>query len=232
MLENSFILPQYINGGYRCILDIEAVEDTLAEAEASAVRKAIEAKEASAIKEAVNYTSEEAVLRSFLASALEEAVLEVLEAKASAVKEVKVLEAVTNPLAKYLLVNNLEKVEALDNIASKKHLDYLEEAKASLYCFSVPKYCLKKLNCGYLAYKNDLNLKTKPSKVTFINNRFNEEKALAVTSLSFDNITNMFIIHEKDLEAFLAVVPLAEAEVKAEAEKALKAEAKEKIYKS
>lgn len=220
--KSPFVLPAYVNGRKTkkamlegtskelSLLDLSNLEFLKLEAFFNNTKEEVTSK---AIKEVIAFTSFNTSLNSFLEASLEEAILKALEDNSFIYfKEAKPLEASNTYLASNLLVNNLEVKEALNTLGTSKHLEFIEEAlkedKTSLYCFNVPKNYLKALNCGYLAFKNDLNLKTKPSKVTFINNRFNKNKALALTSLVFDNIHNVFTISKEDLEAFLKIVPL------------------------
>lgn len=169
-----------------------------------------------AIKEAIAFTSFNSSLNSFLEANLEEAILNCLEDNSFIhFKEAKVLEGLDKPYAKYLLANlDNTTLEGIYNLASKDKEAFLNSNFNSLYAIFIPKASLKALDLAYLAYKNDLNLKTKPSKLNYINNRFNKkEKALALSSLLEDNINNLIIFHEKDLEEVTSKISLEEEEL-------------------
>ena len=204
-----FELPQYVYGVKAFEVASNPLEEALAldllKVENFLASKEEEAKTSSVIKEVASFTSFDSQINGFLEASLEEAILEALkDINFKYFKASKVLKFPNKPLAKYLLCNlSNEALEGIYNLASEEKASYLDKNFNNLYAFFIPKYNLKKLNLGYLAYKNNLDLKTKPSKLNYFSeDRFNNKsKGLALTSLLFDDITNILIIDEKDLEA-------------------------------
>lgn len=204
-----FELPQYVYNVKAFEVASNPLEEALAldllKTENYLASKEEEAKTSLVIKEVTSFTSFDSQINTFLEASLEEAILEALkDVDFKYFKASKVLKFPNKPLAKYLLCNlSEEALEGIYNLASEEKASYLNKNFNNLYAFFIPKYNLKKLNLGYLAYKNDLDLKIKPSKLNYFSkDRFNNKsKGLALTSLLFDDITNILIIDEEDLEA-------------------------------